>query len=461
MSIRAASFQHNVLNDVLGQSTDVNVALNRQVAHATSVASALEKRLFALQAELQQCRDCSRGATTVLEDIKRSAGQTGSPRNLHGSAAARHSTPSRQTAAAHDAAAGLEAAIDAVGSSLTMLQALVTEMGSTESRLSVQIRWLRDLISRDSDCITSVTCRPQRAREYRHSGGLAVGADMSTTEWPTQANDTYLAAAEVMQRSSVSRRSAFEVCKHAQLMLARSRKAASDEIAESVKQRLEHRHALKCEIESLGKRAHDTSKVLVGTKDQLKTLKEPLRATLSRQSARRGTEDDVGRALSLEKEAVVRGYKHLRHVTKQLECDLAGFEQAQESRRNELECLERDLNEDKRAMMSESALRVTLAPQAPQRLSVRTYHTGDHVGFSGAGPNPISWDPMHSSPRELPFSLWNNLCARQYPGQRRDGKSASPKGKRSQTQDGATPPGGPKSVRTQHVPKPPPKTARK
>jgi chromosome segregation ATPase len=447
----ATSLQHSVSNDVLFQSTDVELALNQQVSRASKVSAALEKRLFALQAELQQARDSARGAESVLAEVKLSRASI-APR-----VATSHSTPRRHASHAaaidpHAAAQTLDGAIDAVGSSVSVLQALVREMSTVESRIGIELRWLRELIHRDNECLTSVNCRKQRAREYRHDGGVRLSDDMSHTDWPNQANTTFLEAADVMRRSTDTRRDTYEVCRHAQLAAARTKKAAMDALAESVSARLEHRHQLRCDLEILSKREHDTTKTLDSTKSQLRTLKEPLKVALARQIARKDTDDDVGRSLRHEKTTVVRGYRQLRHLTKQLEHDLGSLHDDKSVLQNELSSLEEALDSDKHAMMAESALRVTLAPQPPQRSTIRTFHTGLHVGVSGTAPNPISWDPKAASPRELPFSLWNNLCARQYPGQRRNNGSKK--------EGGAASPDG-KGSRPSTVPKPPPKTARK
>jgi hypothetical protein len=444
---QAASLQHSVANEVLFQSTDVELALNQQVAHATKVTAALEKRLFALQAELQQARDSARGAATVLQDVRQSRETVITPRASASSTPRRRGFNSTETAPWATTEA-LDGAIDAVSGSISLLTALIAEMHTLEGRLSVQIRWLRDLIARDSDCLTSVSCRPQRAREYRHHGGVQLSGSMSLSEWPSQANATFLEAAEAMRRSTEARKSTYEVCRQAQLVAARTKKAALDQLAGSVTARLEQRHALECELENVSKRAHDTSKSLDSARQQLQTMKAPLKVALARQVARQETDDAVGHALKSEKAVVVRGYRQLRNLTKQLQDDLDDMNVHRSDLRHDISTLETTLSADKQAMMSENALRVTLAPQPPQRSSVRTYHTGNHVGTNGMGPNPISWDPNATAARELPFSLWNNLCARQYPGQRRDGthSSSSP---RDKSKSGA------------RVPKPPPKSGRR
>eukprot|EP00672_Neobodo_designis_P000054 CAMPEP_0174882972 /NCGR_PEP_ID=MMETSP1114-20130205/85033_1 /TAXON_ID=312471 /ORGANISM="Neobodo designis, Strain CCAP 1951/1" /LENGTH=441 /DNA_ID=CAMNT_0016118373 /DNA_START=44 /DNA_END=1365 /DNA_ORIENTATION=+ len=419
----ASSLQSNVLNDVLFHTTDVEVALNAQVQRATKVASQLEKRLFALQAEQQQARDTNRSAASILAELQRSR-QLASPRN--GGASTPRSKRRLQTPMANpdEMSQQLDGAIDAVSGAVSMLGAIDDEMRSVESRLCIQIKWLHDMINRDSDCLTAVNCRKQRAKEYRHAGGVQLSSEMDPTEWPTQANATFLEAGAVMNRSAEARKGAYEVCRHAQLMAARAKKAANDAIAQSVTARLEQRHALQCQLERIAKQQHDTTKTLDSARANLETLREPLRVALARQSARHEIDDGVGEALKSEKATVVRGYRQLRHLTKQLESDLASARSHESAVRAELETLERDLATDRSAMMAENAVRVTLAPQPPQRPHMRVFaQTYDPA------PNPIAWDGPNAaaSARELPFSLWNNACARQYPGQRRDPKSMSPR----------------------------------
>jgi hypothetical protein len=225
-----------------------------------------------------------------------------------------------------------------------------------------------------------------------------------------------------MKRSADARKAAYEVCRHAQLMSARATKAANDAVSANVTARLEQRHILQCQLERIAKQKHDTTKTLDSTKHNLDTLREPLRVALARQSARHEVEDGVGAALKNEKASVVRGYRQLRHLTKQLESDLTAASGEEAAVRQELETLERDLASDRSAMMSENAIRVT--PQAPTRPHLRVFSQ-----TMQPAPNPIAWSGGggDASSRELPFSLWNNACARQYPGQRRDPKSLSPR----------------------------------
>lgn len=432
------ALQNAVLNDVAFQSADVDVALNQQIAHASKVSAQLERRLFALQAELQQCRDAGRGAASALAEVRGSRER--SPRAATSSASlastprrTRHYAQTLNSAQGEAAGAQLDGAIQAVGAALSMLTAIAEEMTVLESRLSIEIRWLRDMVRRDSDCLTSLNCRKQKAREYRHDGGIQLSSQMSPTDWPHQANDTFVAAGGAIQRSADARRSAAEVCKHAHLMAARAKKASLDALTDSISSRMEERHALQCELQTLSKQRFDTDKTLATARENLDTLKDPLRVALARQQARKDIDDGAGAALRSEKDAVVRGYRQLRHLTKQLESDLGGMRQSEDSVRHRLADLEVELSADRVALEKENpALRIGSGANPPKRTAVRTY--AEHMV---PAPNPISWDnSAAASSRELPFSLWNNLCARQYPGQRRDPKSGSPRSTAKNRQDG-------------------------